>query len=60
MRAINISNAKRRDAQVVFDAQYEGTKIQMVLPDGQEKTNVKFLEATVDIDTEALLKNIQT
>ena len=56
MRAINIENDKKRDAQVVFDVQQEESKIKMVLPGGGDKNNVKVLKSTVDFDDEALIK----
>ena len=56
MRAINIENDKKRDAQVVFDVQQEESKIKMVLPGGGDKNNVKVLKSTVDFDDDALIK----
>ena len=54
MRIITISNDKRRDAQVVFDAQVKARKTRTVLPNGEEKTNVKLLKSTHEQDEAAL------
>lgn len=56
MRIINIANDKNRDAQVVFDAQVEPKTTRTVLPDGEEKTNVKLLKSTHEQDEAALLE----
>jgi hypothetical protein len=47
MRAINIANDKKRDATVGFEARAKKPLIQMVLMDGSERRNVKFLKTTV-------------
>lgn len=57
MKAIHISNAKNRDAQVAFDAQVKEKSVRSVLPDGRDKINVKLLKATVQIDEDELVKH---
>ncbi|GHV94079.1 hypothetical protein AGMMS50293_03990 [Spirochaetia bacterium] len=47
MRAINISNDKKRDAIVGFEGKTKKPSVKMVLPDGSERTNVKFVKTTV-------------
>lgn len=54
MRGIHIANAKRRDAEVAFDAQVERRNIRTVLPNGKEKINVRVLKSTVDLDEQSL------
>ena len=44
MRAIHIANEKKRDAEVAFEAPSRQETILMVLPDGREKTGVKFIK----------------
>ncbi|MCC8146742.1 MAG: hypothetical protein LIO93_09980 [Bacteroidales bacterium] len=56
MRAIHITNGKRRDAEVAFDAQTLTRNIRTVLKNGKEKQNVRILKSTVNMDDEALLK----
>lgn len=55
IRAIHISNDKRRDAQVAFDAQPEERIVRMVLPSGEEPSAVRLIKATADFGYEALL-----
>lgn len=54
MRIINISNDKRRDAQVVFDAKFTPRTTRTVLQNGEEKTNVKLLKSTHEQEEAAL------
>ena len=49
MRAINISNEKKRNAEVGFDAMPRKRGIVMTLPDGREKRNVKFIKSTTEL-----------
>jgi hypothetical protein len=59
MRAINITNEKKRDAQVGFEGPAKKERVRMALPDGGEKRNVKILQSTADpaaLSAEALLK----
>ena len=55
MRAIHISNDKKRNAEVGFEANYIKSAIRYVLPDGQNHKNIKILKQTVDLTDEALL-----
>jgi hypothetical protein len=50
MRAINISNEKKRNAEVGFDALPRRRGIIMTLPEGGEKRNVKFIKSSADLD----------
>lgn len=54
MRGIHIANAKRRDAEVAFDAQTERRNFRTVLKNGKEKQNVRVLKSTVDMDEQSL------
>ena len=49
MRGINITNDKKRDARVAFQPGAAKSKITMVLPDGREKQNVRFVKTTVNM-----------
>lgn len=51
MRAINIANAKKRDAEVGFEALPKRPNIKTVLPDGREKQNIKLLKSAVELET---------
>ena len=50
MRAINISNEKKRNAEVAFGAPSGQETITMVLPDGREKTSVKYIKSLANLD----------
>jgi hypothetical protein len=50
MRAINITNEKKRDAVVGFEGPVKKPKVRMVLPNGKDKRNVKLLKTTVTAD----------
>jgi len=54
MRGIHIANEKRRDAEVAFESQYEPRKVRTVLKNGEEKTNIRILKSTIDMDEQAL------
>lgn len=56
MREIHIANAKRRDAEVAFEARTERRNIRIVLKNGKDQTNVRVLKSTVDMDEEALAR----
>lgn len=56
MRGIHIANAKRRDAEVAFEARAERRNIRTVLKDGRDKINVRVLKSTVDIDEQTLAR----
>lgn len=56
MRGIHIANAKRRDAEVAFEARSERRNIRTVLKDGLDKINVRVLKSTVDIDERTLAR----
>lgn len=56
MRGIHIANAKRRDAEVAFEARSERRNIRTVLKDGRDKINVRVLKSTVDIDEQSLAR----
>jgi hypothetical protein len=51
MRAIHIANEKKRDAEVAFDALPRRETVVMVLPDGREKSNVKFIKSLASLDS---------
>jgi len=50
MRAIHIANEKKRDAEVGFDTLSKQETVNFVLPDGREKTNVKFIKSLANLD----------
>lgn len=54
MRIVNIANDKRRDAQVVFDAQVKPRTTRTVMKNGEEKMNVKLLKSTHEQDENIL------
>ncbi len=56
MRMINLSNDKKRDAQVGFEAVRNKHHVTMMLPDGSEKTGIRVLKATLANDVSELLK----
>lgn len=56
MRGIHIANAKRRDAEVAFEARSERRNIRTVLKNGRDKINVRVLKSTVDIDERTLAR----
>ncbi len=56
MRAIHIANAKRRDAEVAFEAQTLRRDVRTVLKNGKKKRNVRVLKSTVDMDEQSLAK----
>ena len=51
MRAIRIANEKKRDAEVGFAAMPRRATVTMVLPDGREKINVKFVKSLANLET---------
>jgi hypothetical protein len=56
MRKINLSNSKKRDAILGFEAKPTQKKVFQVLKDGTERVNVKVLESTFDTSIEGLTK----
>ena len=50
MRAINITNEKKRDTVVAFSPGPKNETITMVLKDGREKTNVKYIKSLAGVD----------
>lgn len=56
MRGIHIANAKRRNAEVAFEAQVEKRDIRTVLKNGKEKQNIRILKSTIDMDEEMLAR----
>jgi hypothetical protein len=50
MRAIHIANEKKRDAEVAFSAPPKQEAINMVLGDGRDRTNVKYIKTLTDDD----------
>lgn len=56
MRAIHISNEKKHDAEVAFDIRTKEKSVHMVLPNGEEKQNVKILKVTVELDEQELMR----
>lgn len=55
-KAIHISNARKRDAEVAIEQQVRKSKVVTVLPSGEEKRSVKLLKNTVDHDFQVLIK----
>jgi hypothetical protein len=51
MRAIHIANEKKRDAEVGFEALPKRENVTMVLSDGRERKNVKFIRSLASLDT---------
>jgi hypothetical protein len=50
MRAIHIANEKKRNAEVAFGPAPKQESITMVLPDGRERTNVKYIKTLTSIE----------
>ncbi len=50
IRVIHISNNRKRDAQVVFDAQREPSTLRRLLPSGEEPVNVRLVKAAAETD----------
>ena len=50
MRAINIANEKKRNAEVAFSPGPKKETITMVLSDGRERTNVKYVKSLANLD----------
>lgn len=46
IRAIHISNDRKRDAQVAFDARAEASTLRRVLPSGEEPLGVRLVKTT--------------
>jgi hypothetical protein len=57
MRLLNLSNEKKRDAQVGFESLKEKSTIEMVLPDGTPRVSGRALRATLATGLESLLAN---
>ena len=55
MRKLNISNEKKRDAQVGFEGRIPKSKIQQVLPGNRNRKNVRFLKSNMETDLDQLL-----
>jgi hypothetical protein len=55
MRLLNLSNEKKRDAQVGFESIKEKSTIEMVLPDGTPKLSARALRATLATGLDALM-----
>ncbi len=60
MRAMNISNDRGRDAQIVFEAEIKTQPIRWVLPDGKERMNIKVLRSTINLEESILLEKYGT
>jgi hypothetical protein len=60
MRGINISNEKKRDAEVALESIPQKSKVKFVLGDGAEKQNIKILKSTLELTEEALLEKYGT
>ena len=50
MRAIHIANEKKRNAEVAFGAPSGRETITLVLNDGREKTNVKYIKSIANVE----------
>ena len=55
MRKLNISNEKKRDAQVGFEGRIPKSKIQQVLSGNRNRKNVRFLKSNMETDLDQLL-----
>jgi hypothetical protein len=55
MRKINLTNEKKRDAQVGFEGRIPKSRIQQVLTDGRSRTNIRILKSNMKTDLEQLL-----
>ncbi|MDR1130433.1 MAG: hypothetical protein LBK96_05585 [Prevotellaceae bacterium] len=55
MRGINISNEKKRDAEVAFESITQKSKVKYVLGNDREKQNIKILKSTMELTEEALV-----
>jgi hypothetical protein len=55
MRGINISNEKKRDAEVAFESITQKSKVKFVLGNNSEKQNIKILKSTMELTEEALV-----
>jgi hypothetical protein len=60
MRGINISNDKKRDAEVAFESITQKSKIKYVVDNGAEKQNIKILKSTIDLTEEVLVEKYGT
>lgn len=50
-RIIHLSNSRRRDAQVVFEARPAVSAVRAVLPSGEEPFGVRMIKTTTEIET---------
>lgn len=50
IRAIHLSNDRRRDAQVAFDAQLVASAVRRVLPSGEEPVSVRLVKTTAALN----------
>lgn len=50
IRAIHLSNDRKRDAQVAFDAQAVSSALRRVLPSGEAPSTIRLVKATADTD----------
>lgn len=57
MRAINLSNAKTRNAQVGLDVKAIKSGLKMVGPDGQQVRNIRLLKYTPSTTVDVLMQN---
>jgi len=55
MRKLNISNEKKRDAQVGFEGRIPKSTIQQVLPENRNRNNVRFLKSSMATDLDQLI-----
>ena len=60
MRKLNISNEKKRDAQVGFEGRIPKSKIQHVLPGNRSRKNVRFLKSNMATDLDQLISTYGT
>ncbi|MDR2382421.1 MAG: hypothetical protein LBD76_00840 [Prevotellaceae bacterium] len=60
MRGINISNDKKRDAEVAFENITQKSKVKYVVDNGAEKQNIKILKSTIDLTEEVLVEKYGT
>ncbi|MCP4148383.1 MAG: hypothetical protein GY757_11590 [bacterium] len=57
MRTINLSNEKKRDAEVAMETNKAPKKVFHVLEDGSAHNNIKILKSTLDVDLGKLLES---
>jgi hypothetical protein len=57
MRTINLTNEKKRDAQVSMEPRKKPPEVRRVLDDGQDYINIKLLKQNLNLSFDTLSKN---